>query len=170
MFRNSFFPPELRGPIKDHASVVHETLKELTGKRFRFDRALALATRDRTPLSERVVNATLRLRDLLEAACRTTDGEQWLLDILRKIEMNRATRTESSASDSSATTGQRRRDEPSSGRGTRNGPPSLARIATPDRIPERLSETDGKYPVLYSMLRNLMVTHHRFHREYLGHV
>ena len=48
MFRNSLFPPELRGPIKDHASVVHETLKELTGKRFRLDRALALATMDRT--------------------------------------------------------------------------------------------------------------------------
>ena len=117
MFRNSFSPPELRGPIKDHASVVHETLKELTGKRFRLDRALAFATRDRTPLSERVVNATLRLRDLLETACGTTDGDQWLRDTLRKIEMNRASRTESSASDSSATTGQRRRDEPSSGRG-----------------------------------------------------
>ena len=117
MFRNKAFPSELRTPIKDHATEVHETLWKLTRKRYRLNRALALATKDRTPLNERVVNATLRLRDLLNAACGTTDGEQWLLDTLRRIEMDRATRTESSASDSSAPTGQRRRDEPSSGRG-----------------------------------------------------
>ena len=116
-FRNKAFPPAFRVPIKDHATEVHETLWALTGKRYRLNRALALATQDRTPLSDRVVNATLRLRDLLEAACDTTDGAQWLHDTLRKMEMDRANRTESSASDSSTTTGQRRREEPSSGRG-----------------------------------------------------
>ena len=118
MFRNSAFPFELRVPIKDRATEVHETLFDLTGKRCRLDRALALATKSNTPLSEQVVNATLRLRDLLDAACGTLPGEQWLLDTLRKFEMARANRAgSSSASDSSAPTGQRRREEPSSGRG-----------------------------------------------------
>ena len=118
MFRNSAFPSDLRIPIKDHATEVHETLFDLTGKRYRLDRALALATKDNTPLSEQVENATLRLRDLLDAACGTLSGEHWLLDTLRAFETARTNRSESSsASDSSAPTGQRRREEPSSGRG-----------------------------------------------------
>ena len=117
MFRNKAFPSELRAPIKDHATEVHETLLDLTGKRYRLNRALALATKANTPLSEQVVNATLRLRDLLDAACGTLSGEHWLLDALRVFEMARANRPDSSASDSSAPTGQRRREEPSSGRG-----------------------------------------------------
>ena len=117
MFRNKAFPSELRAPIKDHATEVHETLFDLTGKRYRLSRALALATKANTPLSEQVVNATLRLRDLLDAACGTLSGEHWLLDALRVFEMARATRPDSPASDSSAPTGQRRREEPSSGRG-----------------------------------------------------
>ena len=116
MFRNREFPSALRAP-KDRATEVHETLLELTRKRFRLDDALDLATKDRTTLSDRVVNATLRLRDLLEEACTTTDGAQWLRDTLRKIEAIRTNRMVSSASDSSATTGQCRREEPSSGRG-----------------------------------------------------
>ncbi|CAM9988846.1 unnamed protein product, partial [Ascophyllum nodosum] len=117
MFRNSAFPSDLRIPIKDHATEVHGTLFDLTGKRYRLDRALALATKTKTPLSEQVVNATLRLRDLLDAACGTLSGEHWLLDALREFETARANRSDSSASDSSAPTGQRRREEPSSGRG-----------------------------------------------------
>ena len=118
MFRDKAFPSELRLPIKDHATEVHETLFDLTGKRYRLDRALALATKNNTPLSEQVVNATLRLGDLLDAACGTLSGEHWLLDALRAFEMARANRSESSsARDSSAPTGQRRREEPSSGRG-----------------------------------------------------
>ena len=49
MFRNREFPSALRAPIKDHATEVHETLLELTRKRFRLDDALDLATKDRTP-------------------------------------------------------------------------------------------------------------------------
>ena len=145
MFKNKAFPSELRAPIKDHATEVHETPFDFTGKRYRLHRSLALATQDRTPLDERVVNATLRLRDLLDTACCTIDGEQWLLDTLQKVEMDRASRTESSsASDSSAPTGQRRREKPSSGRETQNGQPSLARIATPRRTPGGRNATDGK--------------------------
>ena len=117
MFRNSFFPSDLRFPIKDHASEVDGTLKELTGKRFRLHCALALATRDRTPLSDRDVNATLRLRDLLEAACSTAGGAQWLRDTFRAIAATRTERMDSSASDSFTTTGQRSREEPSRDRG-----------------------------------------------------
>ena len=117
MFRNSAFPSDLRIPIKDHATEVYGTLFDLTGKRYRLDRALALAMKTKTPLSEQVVNATLRLRDLLDAACGTLSGEHWLLDALREFETARANRSDSSASDSSAPTGQRRREEPSSGRG-----------------------------------------------------
>ena len=118
MFRNKFFPSDRRVSIKDHASEVHETLFQLTGKRCRLNRALDLATQDRTPLSDRVVNATLRLRDLLEGACRTSDGAQWLRETLREIAAkHRTNQTDSSASYSSTTPGQRRREEPSSGRG-----------------------------------------------------
>ena len=76
MFRNKASPSELRVSIKDQATEVHETLWAFTGNFYRLNSALDLATQDRTPLSERVVNATLRLRDLVEAACGTTDGEQ----------------------------------------------------------------------------------------------
>ena len=74
MFRNKFSPSDLRVPIKEHASEVHAALLQLTWDRCRLNRALDLATQDRTPLSDRVVNAISRLRDLLEAACGTPDG------------------------------------------------------------------------------------------------
>ena len=165
VFRNKFFPSNLRAPIKDHASEVHSTLLALTRQRYRLLEALDLATQDRTPLSDRVVNTTLRLRDLLETACDTIDGAQWLCDTLRKIEANR---TESSASDSSTTTGQRRREEPSSGRGKSKRATFSGSDSDSGPHPEGLNETDGKYPPLYSMLRNLMVTCHRFRHEYVA--
>ena len=146
-FRNKAFPPTFRVPIKDHATEVHETLWALTGKRYRLNRALALATQDLTPLSERVVNATLRLRDLVEAACDTTDGAQWLHDTLRKIEMDRANRTESSPATPLLPPANAVAKNPPAAEGTRNGPPSPARIVTPDRTPNGLNETDGKYPL-----------------------
>ena len=118
MFRNKFFLSDLRVPIKEHASEVHAALLQLTGNRCRLNRALDLATQDRTPLSDRVVNAILRLRDLLEAACGTPDGAQWLRETLRELAAkHRPDQIDSSASDSSTTTGQRRREAPSSGRG-----------------------------------------------------
>ena len=118
MCRNKFFPSDLRVSIKEHALEVHAALLQLTGNRCRLNRALDLATQDRTPLSDRVVNAILRLRDLLEAACSTPDGAQWLRETLREIPAkHRPDQTDSSTSDSSTTTGQRRREDPSSGRG-----------------------------------------------------
>ena len=117
MFRNKAFPSELWAPIKGHATECPQDPNGAHRETLPSQPRPALATKDRTPLNGRVVNATLHLRDLLDAACGTPDGEQWLLVTLHKIEMDRANRTESSASDSSTTTGQRRRDEPSSGRG-----------------------------------------------------
>ena len=52
----------------------------------------------------------------MEASCSISDGAQWLRDTLRATAVNRTDQRGSSASDST-TTGQRRRDEPSSGRG-----------------------------------------------------
>ena len=117
MFRNKFFPSDPRLPIKKHASEVHAALLQLTGDRCRLNRTLDLATQDRTPLSDRVVNAILRLRDLLESACGTPDGAQWVRETLRDTApKHRLDRADSSASDSSTTTGKRRREDPSSGR------------------------------------------------------
>ncbi|CAM9206365.1 unnamed protein product, partial [Ascophyllum nodosum] len=151
MFKNKAFPFEHRVPIKDHATEVHETLFDLTGKRYRLDRALALATKDNTPLSKQVMNSTLRLRDLLDAACGTLTGEQWLLDTLRKFEMSRATRSESSsASDSSAPTGQRRREEPPSGRG--NSKRATFYGSDSDSAPHpRRTERDRRPPTVLQM-------------------
>ena len=60
----------------------------------------------------------LHLRDLLERAYATPDGTRWVRETLRDAAApHRPDRTESSASDSSTTPGQRRREEPSSGRG-----------------------------------------------------
>ena len=97
---------------------MHAALLQITGNRCRLNRALDLATQDRTPLSDRVVNAILRLRDLLEAVCGTPDGAQWLRETLcETAAKHRPDQTDYSASDSSTTTGQRRREDPSSGRG-----------------------------------------------------
>ena len=170
VFRNKAFPSALRVPIKDHATEVHETLWELTRIRYRLNGALDLAKQDRTPLGERVVNATLRLRDLLEAPCKTTDGAQWLSDILRKIKTDRANRTESSASDSSTTTGQRRREEPSSGRGNSKRATFSGSDSDSGPHPRRTERDRRQVPPVIFMLRNLKVTHHRFRHEYLGPV
>ena len=118
MFRNKFFPSDLRLPIKELASAVHAALHYLTGDRCRLHYALDVATQDRTRLSDRVVNAILYLRDLLEPACRTPAGAQWVRETLRDAAAKpRLDRTDSSASNSSTTTGQHRREDPSSGRG-----------------------------------------------------
>ena len=118
MLRNNFFSSDLRLPIKEHLSEVHAALLQLTGDRCRLDYALDLATQDRTPHSDRVMNAILRLRDLLESACGTPAGAQWVRETLRDTAAkHRPDQTHSSASDSSTTTGQHRHEDPSSGRG-----------------------------------------------------
>ena len=157
MFRNKVFPSDLRLPIKEHASEVHASLLQLYGDRCRLNRSLDLATQDRTPLSDRVVSAILRLRDLVESACGTRDGAQWVRDTLRDTAAkHRPDRTGSSASDSSTTTEQGRREDSSSGRGNAKRPPSQAhRIVTPASIPDAQDETDGKYPLIYFTLRSV---------------
>ena len=118
MFRNKFFPSDLRLPIKELASDVHAALHQLTGDRRRLHHAVGLATQDRTPLSDRVVEDILHRGDLLETACGTPAGAQWVRETLRDAATkHRTDRTDSFASDSSTTTGQRRREDPSSGRG-----------------------------------------------------
>ena len=118
MFKNKYFPSDLRLPIKELVSDVNAALHQLNGGRCRLRYALDLATQDRTPLSDRVVDDILHLHDLLEIACGTPAGAQWICETLRDAAAKpRTDRAESSASDSSATAGQRRREDPSSGGG-----------------------------------------------------
>ena len=64
------------------------------------------------------MNDILYLRDLLERTYGTPDGAQWVRETLRDAAAPpRTDRVEFSASDSSTTTGQRHREDPSSGRG-----------------------------------------------------
>ena len=118
MFKNRHFSSDLRLPIKELASDVNTALHLLHGGRCRLLYALELATQDRTPLSDRLVDDILHLRDLLERAYGTPDGARWVRKTLRDAAApSRPDRAESSASDSSTTTGQRRREELSNGRG-----------------------------------------------------
>ena len=118
VFKNKYFPSDLRLPIKELASHVNAALHQLNGRRCRLHYALYSATQDRTPLSDRVVDDILHLRDLLEKACGTSAGGQWVRETLRDAAAKpRTGRADSSTSDSSVTTGQRRREDPSSGRG-----------------------------------------------------
>ena len=118
MFKTRHLPSDLRLLIKELASDVNTTLHLLHGGRCRLLYALELATQDRTPLTDRLVDDILHLRDLLERAYGTPDGARWVRKTLRDVAApSRTDRAESSASDSSTTTRQRGRKEPSSGRG-----------------------------------------------------
>ena len=118
MFKNRHFPSYLRLPIKELASDVNTALYLLYGGRCRLRYALELATQDRTLLSDRLVEGILHLRDILERAYGTPDGARWVRETLRDTGASpRPDRAESSVSASSTTTGQRRREEPSIGRG-----------------------------------------------------
>ena len=116
--KNRHFPSDLRLRIKELALDVNTALLLLHGGRYRLRYALDLATQDRTPLSARLVDNILHLRDLLERAYGTPDGARWVRETLRDAAASpRPDRAEFSASNFSTTTGQRRREEPSSGRG-----------------------------------------------------
>ena len=118
IFKNRHFPSDLRLPIKELASDVNAALRQLHGGRCRLRYALDIATQERNPLSDRVVDDILHLRDLLERAYGTPDGARWARETLRDAAApTHPYRAESFASDSSTTTGQRRREDPSSGRG-----------------------------------------------------
>ena len=118
MFKNRHFSSDLRLPTKELASDVNAALHQLHGNSCRLRYALEIAAQDRTPVSNRVVDDILHLRDLLERAYGTPNGARWVRETLRNAAAQpRPDRAESSASDSSTTTGQRRREDPSSGLG-----------------------------------------------------
>ena len=118
MFKNIHFPFDSRFPIKELASDVNTALTLLHGGRSCLRSAWELATQDRHPLSDRLVDGILHLRNLLQRAYGTPDGARWVRETLRDAAApHHPDRAESSASDSSTTTRQRRREEPSSGRG-----------------------------------------------------
>ena len=118
MFKNKHFPFDLRLPLKDLASNVNITLVLFPGGRSRLRFALQLATQDRPPLCDRLVDDILHLCQFLDRAHAIPDGARWVRETLRDAAApHRPDRTESSASDSSTSTRRRRREEPYSGRG-----------------------------------------------------
>ena len=118
IFKNRHFPSDLRLLIKELASDVNAALHLLHGGRYPLRYALDIATRDRNSSSDRVVDDVLHLCDLLERAYGTPDGGRWARETLRDAAAPpHLYQAESFASDSSTTTGQRRREDPSSGRG-----------------------------------------------------
>ena len=97
---------------------MNTALHLLHGGRCRLRYALELGPQDRTPLSDRLVDDILHLRDLLARAYGTPDGARWVRETLHDAAAPpRPDKAESSASDSPTTARRRRRQEPSSGRG-----------------------------------------------------
>ena len=78
MFKNRRFPSDLWLLIKELVSDVNAAFHQLHGGRCRLRYALDIATQDRTPLSDRVVDGILHLRDLLEKAYDSPACAQWV--------------------------------------------------------------------------------------------
>ena len=117
MHINSFFPPEMRKPIKALASQVETTLKSLHIEPRTLRLAVELATNG-SGLCGRFVEDILCLRDLVERASATPAGNGWVQEVLDAAAApRRLARSASSSSDTASSARPRRRDDPSSGRG-----------------------------------------------------
>ena len=117
MHINSFFPPEMRKPIKALASQVEATLKILNIEPRTLRLAVELATNG-SGLCGRFVADILSLRDLVERAYATPAGHGWVQEVLDAAAApRRLARSASSSSDTASSARPRRRDDPSSGRG-----------------------------------------------------
>ena len=117
MHINSFFPPELRKPIKALVSQVETTLKTLHIDPRTLRLAVELATNG-SGLCGRFVEDILRLRDLVDRASATPAGNGWVQEVLDAAAApRRLARSASSSSDTASSARPRRRDDPSSGRG-----------------------------------------------------
>ena len=117
MHINSFFPPELRKPIKALASQVETTLKSLRIDPRTLRLAVELATNG-SGLCGRLVEDILCLRDLVDRASATPAGNGWIQEVLDAAAApRRLARSASSSSDTASSARPRRRDDPSSGRG-----------------------------------------------------
>ncbi|CAN0207253.1 unnamed protein product [Ascophyllum nodosum] len=117
MHINSFFPPELRKPIKALASQVETTLKSLHVDPRTLRLAVELATNG-SGLCGPLVEDILRLRDLVDRASATPASNGWVQEVLDAAAApRRLARSASSSSDTASSARPRRRDDPSSGRG-----------------------------------------------------
>ena len=117
MHIDSFFPPELRKPIKALASQVETTLKTLHIDPRTLRLAVELATNG-SGLCGRFVEDILRLRDLVDRASATPAGNGWVQEVLDAAAApRRLARSASFSSDTASSARPRRRDDPSSGRG-----------------------------------------------------
>ena len=166
MFRNKCLPSALRVPIKDHASEVHETLYGLTGKRFRLNARwtsrLRIAPSSVTELWTRpYASVTSWKRPVAPPTAHngfaTPSAQSRQTAPIRRIlrlatppppPVRTAVKNIPAAEE------------------TLNGLPSPAWIVTPARTPDGLDEIDSKYPLLYSMLRNMIATHRCFRHEH----
>ena len=135
MFKNKHFPSDLRLPIQELASTMNTALTLIHGGRTCLRFAFQLATQDQTPLCDGLVDDILHLCDLLARSYATPDGARWIRETLRDATApHRPDRTASSGSDSSTAPGQRRREDPSSGRGNSKRT-TLSRNSDSDRHP-----------------------------------
>ena len=117
MHINSFFPHEVRKPIKALASQVETTLKSLHIVPRTLRLAVELAANG-SGLDSRFVEDILNLRDLVERAYATPAGHRWVQEVLDAAAAPRQlARSASSSSDTASSARPRRRDDPSSGRG-----------------------------------------------------
>ena len=117
MHINSFFPHEVRKPIKALASQVETTLKSLHIVPRTLRLAVELAANG-SGLDGRFVEDIFNLRDLVERAYATPAGHGWVQEVLDAAAAPRQlARSASSGSDTGSSARPRRRDDPSSGRG-----------------------------------------------------
>ena len=117
MFENYRFPANTRIPINELATAVDRALSDPHGRKPRLRDAHRMATKDDSPFCARIVDNILRLVDLVRGCYATPDGARWVQNTLQDAAAHHLPpRTASSDSDSSAP-GQRRREDPSSGRG-----------------------------------------------------
>ena len=108
MHINSFFPPEMRKPIKALASQVEATLKILRIEPRTLRLAVELATNG-SGLCGRFVADILGLRDLVERAYATPAGHGWVQEVLDAAAApRRLARSASSSSDTASSAPPRR--------------------------------------------------------------
>ena len=117
MHIDSFFPHEVRKPIKALASQVETTLKSLHIVPRTLRLAVELAANG-SGLDSRFVEDILNLRNLVERAYATPAGHGWVQEVLdAAVAPRQLARSASSSSDTASSARPRRRDDPSSGRG-----------------------------------------------------
>ena len=117
MHENYRFPTHTRIPIKELATAVDRALTDPIRRKPCLRDAHRMATKENTPFSPRIVDDILRLVDLVRGCYGTPDGARWIRNTLRDAAARRPPPHPASSDSDSSAPGQRRREDPSSGRG-----------------------------------------------------